>query len=252
MKEIPSGTIDLILCDLPFGCLHGGNYKGFSELRLSACDWDIKIDLDAFWKEVKRIRKNDNSPTLHFCTTKYGFDLYNSNPKEFRYDLVWNKEVSSSPITVNKMPMRRHEMIYVFSKVGSYYKRKDISGDFKSWKREQKKESIFRQNGCKKTSGQGKEGMRCVLSVINQPRCTRRGGHPTEKSVELYKFLIERYCPVDGTVLDPTFGSGNSARAAKELGRNYIGIEMNKDFYDKAKCIAEEVEVNTITNEDQS
>lgn len=83
-------------------------------------------------------------------------------------------------------------------------------------------------------SGTTEEGKRCVKSWIYCSNKKTKGGHPTAKPIELYKFLIERYCPAGGTVLDPTFGSCNSGLAARELGRNYIGIEKDKDFYEKA------------------
>ena len=244
MKDISSNSIDLILCDLPFGCLgadrrsekvkqqtpEGGTY--------GACEWDINIDLDAFWKEVKRIRKNEHTPTLHFTTTKYGFELYNSNPKEFRYDLVWDKGRGVSFLSANKMPMRSHEMIYVFSKAGAQYNRIDISGDFPNTGTGERDKGIIpsRQYGpVRERDRKDNTGKRCALSVIHNPTSSGSGKHTTEKPIELYKFLIERYCPPNGTVLDPTFGSCNSGRAARELKRNYIGIEKDKTFFDKAK-----------------
>jgi len=241
MKDISSNSIDLILCDLPYGCLTGGgtlsNTRG-SSYGQNSCSWDIKINLEDFWTEVKRIRKNEHAPTLHFCTTKFGIDLINSNPKEFRYDLVWDKGRGVSFLSANKMPMRSHEMCYVFSKEGAYYKRVDISGNFKGWSAKvykDKKSLVYSSgmpNGYKTTGNDGTK--RSVLSVIHNPSSHSKDGHPTGKPIELYKFLIERYCPLGGTVLDPTFGSCNSGRAAEALGRNYIGIEKDKGFYDKA------------------
>jgi site-specific DNA-methyltransferase (adenine-specific) len=213
----------LIICDLPYGCLadnrkkapnirRADNGKPLPRMndRITGCGWDTKIDLEAFWKEVKRIRKNEHSPTIHFCTTKFGYDLIKSNEKEFRYDLVWDKQRGVSFLRANKMPMRSHEMIYVFSKAGAFYERKD-------------------------TPKESNEGKQCVLSIIKQIGVVKKDEHPTSKPIELYKWLIERYCPPEGTVLDPTFGSCNSGTASKELNRNYIGIEMNKDFFDKVK-----------------
>lgn len=240
MKDISSNSIDLILCDLPFGCLTPGTGKkdyeggkGRSNAYSGECSWDVKLDLEKFWEQVKRIRKSEHTPTIHFCTTKYGFDLYNSNPKEFRYDLVWDKGRGVSFLSANKMPMRSHEMIYVFSKAGAYYNRIDISGDFPC---------VTGGGGASRQYGtQPKEhkkdntGKRCVKSVIQNSTSSRKDGHPTEKPIDLYKFLIERYCPPGGTVLDPTFGSCNSGRAARELKRKYIGIEKDKTFYEKAK-----------------
>jgi len=126
MRDISDHSVDLILCDLPYGCLTSGQPDGL-------CSWDVKLDLEAFWKEVKRIRRDDHSPCIQFCSTKFGADLITSNPKEFRYDLVWDKQRGVSFLSANKMPMRSHEMIYVFSKKGAYYKRVDISGDFVEW-----------------------------------------------------------------------------------------------------------------------
>jgi site-specific DNA-methyltransferase (adenine-specific) len=252
MKDISSNSIDLILCDLPFGCLTNKSHKdgspgeskgGKMYSAQSGCSWDIKIDLEAFWTEVRRIRRNEHTPTLHFSTTKYGFDLYNSNPKEFRYDLVWDKGRGVSFLSANKMPMRSHEMVYVFSKAGAYYNRVDISGNFQQSGPRTRKEDTNSQYGVKRTKEvKDNTGKRCALSVIQNPTSSRKGGHPTEKPIELYKFLMERYCPPGGTVLDPTFGSGNSGRAAKALGRNYIGIEKNKEFFDKAKEMVSDTE----------
>ena len=129
LKDISSNSIDLVICDLPFGCLTNKNHSdgsageskgGKMYSAQTGCSWDVKIDLEAFWKEVKRIRKDDHTPCLHFCTTKYGYELIKSNEKEFRYDLVWDKGRGVSFLSANKMPMRSHEMIYVFSKTGAY------------------------------------------------------------------------------------------------------------------------------------
>lgn len=252
LKDISANSIDLIICDLPYGCLIGGGGQEKQRRRfqdgkdtgtlikqkegvIAGCAWDVKIDLEKFWEQVKRIRRNEHSPTIHFCTTKFGYELIKSNEKEFRYDLVWDKQRGVSFLSANKMPMRSHEMIYVFSKEGAYYNRVDISGDFKSWKVRSDRTAI--QYNIKQTNEgtrEGGDGKRCVLSVIHNPTSSTKGGHPTEKPVDLYKFLIERYCPAGGTVLDPTFGSCNSGRAAESLGRSYIGIEKDEGFFKKA------------------
>lgn len=246
LKDISSNSVDLIICDLPFGCL-SAKRNSLGELDKETgkhkiidvpCSWDIPIDLEAFWTEIKRIRKSDHSPCLHFCTTKFGFELWESNKDEFRYDLVWDKGRGVSFLSANKMPMRSHEMVYVFSKKGAYYNRIDVSGDFPKWsvKREGIPSEQSTQYGAKRNNTSGGDGKRCVLSVLDVLGGRRKTtGHPTEKPVELYKFLIQRYCPAGGTVLDPTFGSGNSGLACKELGRKYIGIEKDKGFFEKAK-----------------
>ena len=228
MKDISSNSIDLIICDLPFGCLSLKDSPNTND-----CKWDVKIDLETFWKEIRRIRRDDHTPCLHFCTTKYGFELWESNKKEYRYDLVVSKTNPVGFLSANRKPMSCHEMIYVFSKAGTYYNRVDISGDF---------QRVI--GGATKTNTYGvalpnttrdNQGKRCVKSVLEVSNKKSKGAHPTQKPIELYKFLIERYCPEGGTVLDPTFGSCNSGIACKELGRNYIGIEKDRGFYEKAK-----------------
>ena len=236
MKTLPDASVDCFICDLPYGCLSGGgtlqNPKS-SSYGQNACAWDIKLNLDAFWTQIKRLRKNDNTPCLMFCTTKFGNELINSNPKEFRYDLVWDKQHGVSFLTANKMPMRSHEMIYVFSKSGAYYNRVDVKGDFKAVAGGCKPGNVY-GNIIPTNNKPNNAGRRCALSVLNIGNFGRKGNHPTEKPMELYKFLIERYCPPGGTILDPTAGSFNSCFAGMELDRNAIGIEKDEGFYNKA------------------
>jgi len=269
MKAMPDKSIDLIICDLPFGCLtnQSGESKGFArdshkgtslEKKLanqsgSGCAWDIKIDLEVFWKEVKRIRRDDHTPTLMFTTTRYGYELIGCNPKEFRYDLVWDKQRGVSFLSANKMPMRSHEMIYVFSKAGANYNRIDIEVEGAKECRQFGKAKVggvyglIRENEVVRPVGTitSKEGMRCILSVINSKN-TYKGKHPTEKPIELYKFLIERYSSEGDEVFDPTFGSCNSGFACKELNRSYIGCEKDTSFFWKAtnKLLTLDGEVN--------
>jgi len=205
LKKLPARSVDCFICDLPYGQLNIGRKptgKYYDRKQIVGCDWDVKLDLASLWVEIKRLCKNDDTPVLMFCNTKFGFELYNSNPDWFRYDLVWNKGRGVSFLLANKMPMKSHEMIYVFSKKGSYYKRVD--------------------------------GMRCPLSVLNFIGKNSKNGHPTEKSVELYTWLLERYCRPGGRVLDPTAGSFNSIIAAKQLGLHGIGIEKDNTFFNKA------------------
>ncbi len=247
MKDISANSVDLIICDLPYGVLEKQprseeSIKKYDRRAMTGakngCAWDIPIDLDAFWKEIKRIRRNEHTPTIHFCTTKFGFDLYTSNPKEFRYDLVWDKRRGVSFLSANKMPMRSHEMIYVFSKAGAYYNRIDISGNFLGWGKKTEVNKIVpvyssgMPNGWKDNGNDGTT--RCALSIIQHGTSSKKGGHPTEKPMALYEWLIARYCPANGTVLDPTGGSCNSAFQAHAMGRNAIVIEKDKKFYDKA------------------
>jgi site-specific DNA-methyltransferase (adenine-specific) len=263
MKELPAQSVDLIICDLPYGCLAGGAGKEKAKRKnkvldlrydtgktkplntyggtLGSCQWDVKINLEEFWKEIRRIRKNEHTPCIHFCTTKFGVDLIQSNPTEFRYDLVWNKEHGVSFLTANKMPMRSHEMIYVFSKAGAFYNRVDIEADRKPFNAIKKNTNthatlINTQYNANRITSSNDGTTRCALSVINMKKVGKNNNvHPTEKPEGLYRWLIERYCPAGGTVLDPTFGSGNSVFTAYTMGRNAIGIEKDDAFFEKAE-----------------
>jgi len=246
MARLPDKSVDCFICDLPYGCLSNNNrskesikkYKrGNTYAGNTGCAWDVALNLEAFWTQIKRLRKDDHTPCLMFCTTKFGFELFNSNPKEFRYDLVWDKQRGVSFLTANKMPMRSHEMIYVFSKSGAFYNRVDISGNFQSWKVKREGQTTHCYGEAKKTNTEGGDGKRCPLSIIQMDGHLSRskGQHPTEKPEALYRFLIERYCPADGTMLDPTAGSFNSVFTALEMGRDAIGIEKDEGFFLKAK-----------------
>ena len=101
MKTMETNSIDLLFCDLPYG--------------QTSCKWDCLIDLDLFWKQVNRICK-ERTPMFFTCSTKFGVSLINSNPKNFRYDLVWIKSAPCGFLNAKKMPMKKHEMVYVFYK----------------------------------------------------------------------------------------------------------------------------------------
>jgi site-specific DNA-methyltransferase (adenine-specific) len=251
MKTLPDKSIDCFVCDLPYGCLadnrkkqpnirRADNGKPLNRMnvRITGCGWDIKINLDLFWTEVKRLAKNDHTPVLMFCTTKFGAELIASNPDWFRYDLVWAKSNGVGFLCANKMPLRSHELIYVFSKKGAYYKRIDVEGNFPETVKEghirSKPEIIGIYGNDYKDMSKSNKGIRCVKSVIGIANKKAKGNHPTQKPDELYEWLLKRYCPDGGTMLDPTAGSFASCFTAHKLGIKAIGIEMNEEFYNKA------------------
>ena len=251
MKTLTDKSIDCFICDLPYGCL-GPQKKGGGIPRedtagaFGGCAWDIKIDLVQFWEQVKRLAKNDHTPVLMFCNTQFGNELINSNPAWFRYDLRWSKSNAVGFLLANKMPMRSHELIYVFSKKGAYYKRVDIEGNFPGTSPSGtgnaggKVYPLHKRSSTSNTHPRvadgcvTREGIRCVKSVIEVANKKGKGNHPTQKPAELYKWLLERYCPPGGTMLDPTAGSFNSVFTATEMGIHAIGIEMNDTFFWKA------------------
>lgn len=229
MKTLPDTSVDLFLCDLPYGCLSSPS----KPVPGVDCNWDVKIDLPQFWEQIKRLAKTDHTPVLMFCSTKFGAELITSNPSWFRYDLVWNKSRGVSFLQANKMPLRSHEMIYVFAKKGAAYYRKDIEGDFKgvSMKGTRTGHTPFGA-GLERTDVA--EGRRCVKSVIDVASKSGRGNHPTQKPDDLYEWLITRYSKEGDTILDPTAGSFASVFTAHRLNRNAIGIEKDTTFYEDA------------------
>ena len=259
MKGLAAKSVDCFICDLPYGCLAiGFDRPGHNEevkrkvakQTTACCDWDVKINLALFWEQVKRLAKDEHTPVLMFCNTKFGSDLINSNPSWYRYDLVWDKGHGVSFLLANKMPMKSHEMVYVFSKKGAFYRRIDVKTDKPNWKIDRSKEKrvISTQFNVKthatNSVESGKDGLRCPLSVI--PIGGKlAGGHPTEKPMELYKWLLERYVPDNGTVLDPTAGSFNAVFAARQLGYKAIGIEKDANFFWKAVSVSNKR--NTLT-----
>jgi site-specific DNA-methyltransferase (adenine-specific) len=207
--------------------------NGTDRLKVG-CPWDIKIDLPQFWVQVKRLAKNDHTPVLMFCNTKFGVDLINSNPSWFRYDLIWSKSNGVGFLSANKQPLRSHELIYVFSKKGATYNRIDITGDFPCViGGRNKNQSVYGIPDMPNTMTDN-TGRRCVKSVIEVANKKGRGNHPTQKPNDLYAWLIERYSKEGDTILDPTAGSFASVFTAHRLGRNAIGIEKDATFYAKA------------------
>lgn len=240
MKTLPDKSIDLFLCDLPYGCLSGraigetAEKKGVFSGSAMGCAWDIKIDLDQFWTQVERLMKNDHTPIIHFCSTKFGYELIKSKEDWFRYDLVWSKSNGVGFLAANKMPLRSHEMIYVFAKKGARYYRKDIEGDYPKGGGGRSKSSVYPSSNTIPNIVTTVAGKRCVKSVVEMSNKKGRGNHPTQKPADLYAFLIERYSKEGDTILDPTAGSFTSVFTANEMNRHGIGMEMNNDFYRKA------------------
>ena len=244
MSTLPDKSIDLFVCDLPYGVLT--NAKGAMPsgrkthgICNAGCAWDVKIDLVEFWKQVERLCKNDHTPVLFFCSAKFGVELVNSKPDWFRYDLVLDKQVGVSFLSANKMPMKSHELIYVFAKKSAFYKRIDevkegMPSKYRKPSNPRKNKLLTHTEGLEQPDYIQEENKRCSLSVIHD-RLVKNKPHPTAKSIFIYKWLIERYSNLGDMVLDPTFGSCNSGRACLELGRSFIGIEKNEKFFNENK-----------------
>ncbi len=221
LDSLPTNKIDLVILDLPYGSTDN--------------DWDIKINLDLLWSKLKRVCTN-KCAYIFFTTTRFGFDLISSNPKWFRYDLVWNKVKPAGFLNAKKQPMRVHEMMYVFyDKLPTY----NIDDNHKLVSSGNTGNSI--NGSC--YSNPVLKRMRTVheprlpQSILNFETVNNRHKrfHPTEKPLELLEWLIKYYSNEGDTVLDPTCGAGGTLLACKNLNRNCYGIEMNLEYYNTAK-----------------
>lgn len=222
LKQVPNASIDLVIADLPYG--------------QTSCEWDTKIDLSLLWAELKRVGK-ENTAYIFFCTTKFGYDLIRSNEKWFRYDLVWHKPGSRCGfLNARKMPMRDHEMIYVFYNKLPTYNIADNHTQIREIEyTENKLTGVYRdnKNPVNHTGGAPVWDPRLPHSIIVCPVDSKKQ-HLTEKPQGILEWLIKYYSLRGGSVLDPTMGCGSTGVACRTLGRNFVGIEMNTDFFNTA------------------
>jgi site-specific DNA-methyltransferase (adenine-specific) len=260
LKKIPDKSVDLIFNDLPYG--------------QTACKWDSIIDIDELWKQYKRIRK-DTTPIFFTCSTKFGHTLISANQKEFRYDLVWVKSAPCGFLNSKRMPMKKHEMIYVFYKKLPYY---DVSSHkHKFIKEKEKKEnrkndvnnkcygdnviyynkgkyydpplptSIIKDDNLYSTEIYGITDLKRLDFNRNESTYdpplpnsileikSQKGKHPTQKPDELMEWILKYYSKEEDTVLDATMGSGSMGVACKKMNRKFIGIEKDEEIFKVAQ-----------------
>ena len=210
MKDLSDNSIDLLFCDLPYG--------------QTACNWDSLINLELFWLQINRICKI-TCPMFFTCTTKFGVSLINSNPKNFRYDLIYKKTNNTGHLNCKKMPMRKHEMIYVFYRKLPLY---NIDSHI----------SICEYINPAIKGGVYGSQKECINNRYDPPLPdsilefqAQRGKHSTQKPVELMKWILKYYSKEGDIVLDPTMGSGSTGVACSEMNRKFIGIEKDIEIY---------------------
>ena len=226
MKDIPDKSVDMILCDLPYEVLHKNNPHA---------QWDRKIPFDKLWEQYNRIIK-DNGAIVLFAQGMFTAELMMSNPKMWRYNLVWDKVAKNGFLNANRMPLRQHEDICVFYKQLPTYNPQMTKCE--PHKRNHSRGSMAKQN---KNSCYGNfvevptkiTDEKYPTSIISISKEHKVGNyfHPTQKSVALLEYLIRTYSNEGDTILDNTMGSGSTGVAAKLLNRNFIGIEMNEEYF---------------------
>ena len=219
LKTIPDSSVDMILCDLPYGTTKN--------------KWDALIDLNLMWCELDRVCKT-NAAKLFFAQTPFDKVLGLSNIQELRYEWIWEKESGTGFLNSKKMPLKNHENILAFYKKLPYYNPIMRKG-FKSYTCKQGSGSDS-WNYNKDSGGyiSQSNGDRYPISVLRFGR-DREKLHPTQKPVALLEYLIKTYTQENETVLDFTMGSGSTGVAAKNLNRKFIGIELDQNYFEIAK-----------------
>ena len=218
MKGIPDGSVDMILCDLPYGT--------------TACKWDTVIPFEPLWAEYKRIIKKNGAIVL-FGSQPFTSALVMSNPEWFRYSLVWDKVGTTGFQTAKVMPLRRHEDVLVF-----YHKKPTYNPEMIIKGSPRKKGGSKVDNGCygELRSSESFNNTYYPTSVLEFSNANKRGlVHPTQKPVALCEYLIKTYTNEGETVLDNTMGSGTTGVACGNTGRNFIGIEQDDKYFEIAK-----------------
>ena len=220
MKNIPDKSIDMILCDLPYGT--------------TKCKWDIVIPFDKLWEQYNRIIK-DKGAILLFGSEPFSSKMRISNLRMYKYDWIWKKTKAQGFLNSKKMPLKDYENICVFYKrLPVYNPQGIIYGNFQNDRKSKynKGEDIY-----------GKEKEFGISHMSNFPKqiieFSNPSGkgqlHPTQKPVELLEYLIKTYTKENDLVLDNCMGSGSTGVACKNLNRNFIGIELDENYFNIAK-----------------
>ena len=223
MKRIPDGSVDCVICDLPYGT--------------TACAWDSIIPFDLLWEQYKRIIKPEGNVVL-FSAGLFTLNLIQSNIKDFRYKLIWKKNVPTGMASAKYRPMKYYEEICIFGNSNATYnpimkERIGVGKDCYNYDHYCGDNNHLQFDKQKKRYDPDWVQPSDVLEFNVVPN--RNGKlHPTQKPVELLEYLINTYSNEGDTILDNCMGSGTTAIACIKEKRNFIGFELNKEYYDKA------------------
>ena len=224
MKEIPDGSVDMVLTDPPYGT--------------TICKWDTVIPIDKMWDEIWRVCK-PNAAVCLFGIQPFTTQLISSNIKDFRYCWYWEKERGTNFVNSYKMPMKKIEDIMTFYKKLPYYdsQGEKYEGGLKKITRSTKKSKTDGIEPISKVSIYTHRRKTNILKFTRDnwvgPKAKRF--HPTQKPVPLLKYLIETYTQEGETVLDFTMGSGSTGVACIKSNRSFIGIELDEKYFNVAK-----------------
>lgn len=225
MKQIPNESIDMICCDLPYGTTQNKD--------------DIIIPFEPLWNEYERIIKENGCIAL-FAQGLFYVDLVNSNRKLFRYDLVWDKVLTSGFLNAKRMPLRQHEQIAIFYKKLPIYnpqftEGKPLHGKGKSYMDKELKNQNYGQFHATEDLRKGSTE-KYPTSILRFPKPHPSvAKHRTEKSIECLEWLIKTYTNEGNIVLDNCMGAGSCGIACKNTNRDFIGIELDENYFNIAK-----------------
>lgn len=219
MKDIRDKSIDMILCDLPYGTTH--------------CNWDTVIPFDRLWEQYCRIAK-DNAAIVLFGAEPFASHLRLSNLQMYKYDWIWDKVKGTGFLNAKKQPMRNHEVICVFYKNQCTYNPQMTSGQRKvSYKRKGLQTDVYGQADKDYIYDSATRYPRSIqVFSTDTQKCSL---HPTQKPIALLEYLILTYTNEDDIVLDNCMGSGSTCVAAQNTNRKYIGIEKEESIFNNAK-----------------
>ena len=218
MKEISDKSIDMILCDLPYGT--------------TACKWDTIIPFEPLWEQYKRIIK-DNGAIVLTASQPFTSALVMSNIKMFKYCLIWNKRKSSSALHAKIQPLRIHEDIVVFGKNKTIYNPQMVQGKPRVDKESKISNGEAFGNNTVTRKYENKDGLyypKSILDISNADQTNKV--HPTQKPVALFEYLIKTYTNEGDLVLDNCAGSGTTAIACLNTNRQFIVMEKEQKYYD--------------------
>jgi site-specific DNA-methyltransferase (adenine-specific) len=224
MKDIESKSIDMILCDLPYGT--------------TACKWDTIIPFEPLWEQYERVIK-DNGAIVLTASQPFTSNLVMSNPKMFKYEWIWNKTRPTGSMLAKKRPLKEHECVLVF-----YKKQPTYNPQMTKAERVLEKERIVNKGEVtgnvrlkRKFDNGGLAYPRSIQLFANP---NHNSLHPTQKPVALLEYLIKTYTLEGETVLDNCMGSGSTGVACINTNRNFIGIEKDDKYFEIAKKRIEE------------
>ncbi len=223
MQDIPDNSIDMILADLPYGVTNRNK-------------WDVILPFDQLWDQYKRITK-PNAAIVLTAVASFAAQLITSNPKMFKYDLIWEKNLVTGHLNARKMPMRKHEQILVFYQKQPIYNPQKTT-NHKPMNSFTHYTDSLNYGKTKIGYSGGKNTDRHPTSVIKIDAINNNTNvrlHSTQKPLELCKYLIKTYTNENMIVLDNCVGVGSTAVAAKNLNRIFIGIEIDQNYCDIAK-----------------